>query len=329
MNEKTDAILKLEDVSKSFGKKRVLERLNLQIREGEVFGIIGLSGSGKTTLLNTMIGFLEIDSGKILFKPEHLLDTKYSALEPIKKNMAELRKSFGFAAQEPSFYEKLTVYENLCYFGKLYGLSKEIMEDNINTILKLLDLEDSRNALAANLSGGMQKRLDIGCAIIHDPRVLILDEPTADLDPLLRRQMWNIIKDINNSGTTIVLSSHFLDELELLCDRVCVLFNKKIIAIGSPEELKRLYNKEENIIVETADGDYKGLIKEIRLGGLSRDIQEKEHKLIVKCENARATIKKIVAAIAKLEKSLVSIRIETPSLESILEKIIKAYNKES
>ena len=322
-------VIKLNDVTKRFGKKTVLDRVNLEIRSGEIFGIIGLSGSGKTTLLNTMIGFLEPEGGDVLFKLEHLLEYQdgKASYRSVFRNESDVKKLFGFAAQTPSFYTKLTALENLDYFGNLYSLSKDIRKTNSDILLQLMGLHDAKDLPGGNLSGGMQKRLDIACALIHDPRVLILDEPTADLDPLLRKQMWRLIKQINEKGTSIVLSSHFLDELELLCDRVGILYGGKIIMAGTPEEVKNFYSKEEEIRLETSPGRYNKIIAALKKETKQLAIKKmaiEDNKLLIYTQRAEKSLHQVLHILEDLEELLIDVVVEKPSLKEVLEKLIES-----
>jgi len=175
--------IQLTGISKIFNKNIVLEDLNLSVGYGEILGIIGKSGSGKTTLLNIIIGFLKPDKGSVIFQSRN-----------IHKDEINVDTQFGFASQEFSFYDKLTVDENLRYFGSLYKIKDKTLDQRIPELLKFVDLEDKRNLLASNLSTGMKKRLDIACSLIHDPKILILDEPTSDLDTFLRRDIIALLK---------------------------------------------------------------------------------------------------------------------------------------
>ncbi len=325
-----DTILRVINISKKFSDNLVLDNINLDIKSGEIFGIIGLSGSGKTTLLNTIIGFLEPDMGDIRFKLEHLLD--YGEDKPqfmsVFKNRADAKRSFGFAAQDPSFYQQLTSKENLEYFGKLYNISKDILRTNIDILLKLMGLYGFQDILAKNLSGGMQKRLDIACALIHDPKILILDEPTSDLDPILRKQMWGLIKEINRKGTTIILSSHFLDEIEILCNRVGILYKGKIIISGTPDEIKNYYSKDVEIKIETTPGNYSKIIKAIHatnkkdsLGIEKAEISD--NKIIVFTKKPEKSLYRVLNIIDSNNEKLVDLDLDKPSLSEVLQSITK------
>lgn len=322
----SDAVIKTIDVTKRFGKKTILNKINLEIKSGEIFGIIGLSGSGKTTLLNMIIGFLQPEIGDIQFKLEHLLSFKNDTeqFRSVFSNQLDVKKSFGFSTQSPSVYSQLNCIENLDYFGKLYGLSKDIRKTNMDILLRLMDIYEAKRLKAMNLSGGMLKRLDIACSLIHDPKVLILDEPTADLDPLLRKQMWKLIKQINQKGTTIILSSHFLDELEHLCDRVCILYNSEVLITGTPNEIKNFYSKEQEIKLETTPGKYEEILKRLNQHkGLSiKNSKIEDNKLIIYTDSAEKNLHSILHIIEEMKEILLDVTVEKPSLQEVLEKII-------
>ncbi|MEM4336874.1 MAG: ABC transporter ATP-binding protein [Candidatus Woesearchaeota archaeon] len=232
-------LLKITNLTKIYGNRLVLNNINLDIEEGEILGIVGPSGAGKTTLLECVVGFTKPEQGDILLGVKnHNLGEVFI---PTKKER-DSSKFFGFAAQFPSFYNQLSVRENLYYFGSLYGIKKETIKHNAEILINLLGLAGEGDTIAGTLSGGMQKRLDIACAMVHGPRILILDEPTADLDPISRKQMIELIKKINLNGTTIIMASHMLQEIEEICEKVAVLHEHKIQAVDSPQSLKNKYN---------------------------------------------------------------------------------------
>ncbi|MFP4424362.1 MAG: ABC transporter ATP-binding protein [Candidatus Woesearchaeota archaeon] len=320
----TDAAIRMVNITKRFGNKTILNDINLDILSGEILGIIGMSGSGKTTLLNAMIGFLQPEMGDILFKMEHLLNIKDSKqYRSIFSDPHDIKTMFGFSSQEPSIYSKLTTYENLDYFGRLYNLPKSVRQTNIDILLHLMKLNDSRKVAAGSLSGGMQKRLDIACALIHDPKILILDEPTSNLDPILRKEMWNFIREINKKGTTIILSSHFLDELESYCDRISILYNSEITITESPSEIKRYYAKEQEISIQ-AEKDYDEIIEELQNKDSLKitGCQVHGRRLMIRSANVEEALKFILKAGYDLQ----DITVTDPSLQDVLETINEGYS---
>ena len=184
-----------------------------------------------------------------LTKPER------NARKYLKKEMEDIEKYFGFATEDGSFYNKLTVEENIYYFGKLQKMKNKEIEKNYETLIKLVGLDNARKTIAENLSIGMKKRLDISCALIHSPKVLIMDEPTSGLDPVLRKEIIGLIKKIRDRGTTIILTTQILEEADDLMDNVLILVDKKITEKGTSENIKKKYDKE------TINGVFKNIFE--------------------------------------------------------------------
>lgn len=323
----SEPIFHIQNVSKSFGNHQVLKDINLDIYSGEILGIIGASGAGKTTFLNTLIGFLKPDKGDITFRLNHLLSYKSAYIyKSVYKRQQLVKKIYGFASQVPSFYEELSANENLEYFGLLHNLDKETINSNKKTLLNLMELEKAANVPSKNLSGGMERRLDIACSLMHDPDVLILDEPTADLDPLLRRHIWDLIKKINKKGTTMILSSHHLAELENLCDRIIIIKNGEIVAKGKPEDLKKRFVLEQEIIIRTQSGNYQSLIATLSKKGLKNTtIRNKE--LLIYSNKPETDLFKILSVIKSKKEKLKFIKVAGKSLDDVYLSIWKNGGK--
>jgi len=303
--------IQFQDISKRFGNKVVLNAINLDIAYGERFGVIGISGSGKTTLLNILIGFLNPNSGNIYYQSRDIVRDK-----------SNIRRTFGFATQDGSFYNKLTVKENLDYFGKLYGMAQSDINRRADGLLKLVGLNEAKNVNAENLSKGMQRRLDVACAMIHDPKVLILDEPTEDLDPMLRKDILLLIKKINERGTTIIITSHLLTEIEAICTKVAILHGGKIIETGATEQLKGRYYKNEEIHLQTSPGNYEKMARKLRKIDIDR-IDIKEHKMVVYTPKAERVLHHILHVIEESKEHLVDVAVNKPTLEEVFERLTK------
>lgn len=324
-------MIKVRNLVVKFGQATILTNINLDIHEGEIFGIVGLSGSGKTTLLNTIMGVLEPVSGNIYYKPQHIIRAREETahFRSIRNNPEDIKHTFGFSAQYASFYPMLTVHENLEYFGTMYGLPKEVKETNSEILLDLVGLTKSGDKIAEKLSGGMQKRLDIACALIHNPHVLILDEPTADLDPVLRSQMWDLVRRINQRGTTVIMASHFLEELESLCTRIAILYDKQIVAVGTSYELQSRYHLGQTVVVETVSKDYRELISGLKQAFEFADSHfvERNGRLMIHVPDATSFIKEISSELnvkaEQTEKRVV------PSLtaKDVLRKVMQLLDK--
>lgn len=309
MQENQAPLISFENVYKKIERRFILKNINLKIYPNEIFGLIGVSGAGKTTLLRCLIGFYKINSGTILYQDKDI--TKHPLL---------IRQIFGFGSQDNCFYEKLTVYENLHYFAQLYSVPENLIKERAENLLGLVGLTDSKHALAKNLSGGMRRRLDIACSLMHSPKILILDEPTAGLDPALRKHMWELITTINATNTTVVVSSHLLDEISHFCTRIGIINDGELLKIGSPDELKDMYSRDTEIHFETFPGRYKQIAAEIRRQQLPVNyITIHEHKLIVYTSQAEYVLHQSLLILENMREKLLDVYVDKPSLNEVFE----------
>lgn len=306
-----EALIELKEVTKRFNKNTILDGISLSIPKGKILGIIGRSGCGKTTLLNIIIGFVKPNKGSILFNNKNIF-----------KEMKDVEELFGFASQDFSFYEELTAKENLEYFSKLYGLKKKAINSKVNELLKLVGLEDSRNKISRQLSSGMKRRLDIACSLVHEPKVLLLDEPTQDLDPLLRREILKLIQKINKDGTTVIITTHLLGEIDHLCDQVAILNNGKVAKINSPNELVQDITKNKMITIETASRKYDYIIKRLKTLRLVDHIIESENRLVIHTPKPQITLDAVMKTAKANKDQLNFIQLSKPSLDDVFESLI-------
>jgi ABC-2 type transport system ATP-binding protein len=322
-----EPLFKIKGVSKYFGNKRVLSNISFNIMPGEILGIIGASGTGKTTLLNILVGFITPEKGVLQFRFEHLLSFRNTEVyRDIRQKSIEIKRMVGFAAQKPSFYPDLTVEENLEYFGSLYDLSRDALNSNIEALLSLMELKASRFLLARKLSGGMQRRLDIACALVHDPKVLILDEPTSDLDPILRKHIWELIKVIRSKGTTIILSSHHLTEIENLCDRLAILEDGGFVELNTFAYIKNKYIKHKKVLIQIKSNDYKRLLNRVP----SRLITAKEiidNELILTTPKPKQLIMTLLKRSNTVRDEVLNLSIGNPNLDEVFVSISSAKLK--
>ncbi len=306
-------LIELKEVSKSFGKNGILQDVNFAIEEGDILGLIGRSGSGKTTLLNLIAGFLEPSDGEVLhfFKPAH-------DPENLHENLHKIKELIGYAPQHNSFYPKLTVVENLLHFGQLYGLPRETILNNIKGLLEATELMPHRNKLAEHLSGGMQKRLDISCSLVHKPKILLLDEPTADLDPVLQKEIMNFLVQVNKQGVTLIIASHHLHLLEKSCNKIAIVHQGTVHSHGHLDEIRKPYLKD-NFTICLSPGDNKErLISILKTLPVERIIDKDQH-LIVHPTNITKTVTGLLTMIQEENLYLHDLDIRHPSLDEIFE----------
>lgn len=233
-------MLELIGVKKFFGKVRAVDGLSLTIQRGEVFGLLGKNGAGKTTTIKMLTLQLKPTAGQILFDGR-----------PIPGNEIFIKSLLGVVPQHLNFDQDLTVEENLELHARLHHLPKIARCERIDELLKFVELEKVRRSFVRELSGGMKRRLLIVRALIHRPQILFLDEPTVALDPQVRRKIWELITDLKAQGITIVLTTHYIEEAEALCDRVAILNRGRLAALDTTENLCAGHSLEETFIALT------------------------------------------------------------------------------
>ncbi len=213
------------ELVKSFGSLRALDGISLRVEQGETFGLIGPNGSGKTTLIRVLLGLAAATSGEVRVLGQRMPDRRVA-------------REIGYMTQASALYSELSVRENLSFFGRLYGLRGKRLTGRVDDVLRLVDLADRATSAVQTLSGGMRQRVSLGCALVHEPRLLVLDEPTVGIDPELRVVFWNYFAELNARGVTILVSTHHLDEARR-CSRLALLRFGALLAADTPDALLR------------------------------------------------------------------------------------------
>jgi ABC-2 type transport system ATP-binding protein len=219
-------VISVKNITQKFGSYIVLDNINLEVRKGEILGILGPSGSGKTTLVKAIVGMQNPNCGEV-----RVLDTKMPSLKVVSR--------LGYMAQSDALYEDLSALDNLLFFASLYNLAGKEARARVEDVLQLTQLLEHQKKLVRDFSGGMKRRLSLAISLIHEPELLILDEPTVGIDPVLRQEFWQKFNELKSKGCTILITTHAMDEAEK-CDRLALIRSGKIIALASPEELKKL-----------------------------------------------------------------------------------------
>ncbi|ANS74759.1 antibiotic ABC transporter ATP-binding protein [Paenibacillus yonginensis] len=228
-------VLEIKDLTRKFGDFIAVDHMNLKVREGEIFGFLGANGAGKSTTINMISSLLRITKGEILLLGKN-----------ISKHGKFAKMNIGIVPQDLAIYEEMTAYENIHFFAGLYGLRGQELKERTLEALAFVGLTDKAKELPKNFSGGMKRRLNIACAIAHKPKLIIMDEPTVGIDPQSRNYILRSVRKLNEMGSTIIYTSHYMEEVEELCTRIAIVDHGKVIAEGTKEEL-------ESSITDTKD----------------------------------------------------------------------------
>ncbi len=317
------AAIRAENVSRRFGDEEVLKGLDLAVEEGEIFGLIGPSGAGKSTLLRILTGYLEPSDGSA-----EVLGGSPAAFTP------EERGRVGFMPQGFALYEELSVVQNLNFVAGLYGLKRSERRHRVREALEFVELWEHRRKAARDVSGGMQRRLQLAAAIVHEPRLLFVDEPTANLDPILRRKFWEEFEALRERGRTIFVTTQYVGEAEL-CDRVGLLSNGALVAVGTPGELRREAFGGE-LIELTLGGDpghLGGHLVVLEDAGHVAEIRDENDsgarvsrvRLLV--EDADVALPKVFGALSSSGADIRSADVLAPSFDEVFFRLLKERGK--
>ncbi len=249
-------MLKLLDVSKSFGEIKAVCNLSLEIKPGEIFGLLGPNGAGKTTTVNMSVGLLKPDSGSIIIG------------ENGSPASAKDRLQIGVATQALAIYEDLSAEENLIFFGKMNGVRGAKLKERVDWALDFVSLDNRRKGKPDEFSGGMKRRLNLACSILHDPDLIFMDEPTVGVDPQTRNTIFEKIKVLNNKGKTIIYITHYMEEAEQLCDRVAVIDNGRVHALDTVDSLIKSHGGKPVVSIRS-NGDSESFETDDPLGKLA------------------------------------------------------------
>jgi ABC-2 type transport system ATP-binding protein len=293
-----EPVLQVENLVKHYGDVQAVCGVSFSVQEGEVFGLLGPNGAGKTTIVEILEGLRTLDRGKV----------SVCGLDP-QRNANELKAEIGAALQSTSLPDKLKTFEALQLFASFYSRRRDPEE-----LLKRFGLEEKRNTFYSKLSGGQKQRLALAMALVNNPRVLFFDEPTAGLDPQVRREIYDIIDELRREKKTIVMTTHYIEEAERLCDRVAIVDHGKVIALGTPRELKARSGDKTRIEVRLAQPESDFDL--IRLDGVT-DCRTVNGTYILHCQRPPQAIVSLVKHLETRGNELVGLEIATPSLEDV------------
>ncbi len=307
--------VEIHDLVKTFGDFVAVDHVSLQVRKGEIFGFLGPNGAGKSTTIRMLCGLLSPTSGR----------ASVVGID-VSQKPEEVRRNIGYMSQKFSLYDDLTVEQNIDFFSGMYGVPKALRRERKEYVLEMARLTERRGDLTRVLSGGWKQRLALGCAILHDPPVLFLDEPTSGVDPIVRGAFWDLIRDLSRTGHTVFVSTHYMDEAEN-CHRLALMHRGRVIALGAPAELRRGLNHHSLLRLDSsapldtmrAIEHAPGIVEVAVFGGGL-------HVVVDDAERAMEMIRKRLAdagiGIRRLEKIL-------PSLEDVFVALIEAEERKA
>lgn len=300
-----DNIVIINDLVKKYGDLTAVDGISFEIQAGELFGLLGPNGAGKTTTISVISCILNPTSGDVFVGG-------YS----VKKYPTKVKSLMGVVPQEVALYPTLTAVENLNFWGRMYGLSGPLLKKRVEEALEQAGLADRAKERVDKYSGGMKRRLNIAIGILHHPKVLLMDEPTVGIDPQSRNHILETIKRLNKAGTAIIYTSHYMEEVEILCDRVGIIDHGKIIATGTVDELKKLVGDEHAIIVraENVDGDIIDALNRLRY--VDR-VNYHEDEIEVLSKHSERVLSKVVSVLNQADVYINSIDIKKPNLETV------------
>lgn len=297
-------IIRIQNLTKKFNELIAVDSISFNVREGEIFGFLGPNGAGKTTTLSMLATLLDSTSGEAFVNGFD-----------VKREKDNVRKSIGMVFQDPTLDDELTAYENMDFHGRLYKVPKETRKKKTLELLKLVELDDRKNSLVKTFSGGMKRRLEIARGLLHEPKILFLDEPTLGLDPQTRNKLWDYIKKLNKEkNLTIILTTHYMDEADRLCDRIAIIDHGKIVVLDKPENLKNQIGGDV-ITIETPDKKkLESFLKKCRW---CKSAKVHDGFITIHLEHAEKNVAKIVGLANRHKLRINTVTISKPTLEDV------------
>lgn len=299
-------MLETIELRKVFKGKTAVEEVSLYLEKGESVGLLGPNGAGKSTTISMISSLLLPTSGDVRLNGKSVL-----------KNPQDIRKVLGVVPQEIALYNELSAYENLKFFGRIYKLKGSHLESKIQEVLEMVGLRERQKELIKAFSGGMKRRINIAAALLHDPQIVIMDEPTVGIDPQSRNHILETVRLLNREkGTTVLYTSHYMEEVEQLCNRMYIMDHGQIIASGTQDELRRILSGEDTLLIQLNEPSPK-LVQELLVLDAVRQVEETESGLKLIVTKQSGILAHVVQVAERLSVQIVNINVYTPSLEDV------------
>ena len=301
----TDVIITVENLVKRYNSHTAVDGVSFEINRGEIFGLLGPNGAGKSTIISILCCLLEPTLGSVVIDGSD-----------IRKNANNIKKIIGVVPQEISLYHTLTARENLAFYGKIYGLSGRALNTRVEALLDMVGLTDRADDLLVGYSGGMKRRINIAAALLHEPRILYLDEPTTGVDPQSRRRIYDTIQDLNRQGMTVLLTTHQMEDAEKLCHRIAIMDKGKLIALDTQKGLLELVGKSDLIHV-LAPEILPGPVESIKRMPNVQKVSLDEGNMTIQLLRGRESLVGIIDILTSSGTQVESIYIKEPDLETL------------
>ena len=300
-----EKIIEVENLTKSYGKFKAVDDLSIYVEKGKIFGLLGPNGSGKSTTINCILSLLNYEKGSIKLFGKDMTPNSY-----------DIKSKIGVVFQDVAVFDELTVYENINYFCGLYIKDKKQRALYVEDAIKLTGLEEFKKFKPKQLSGGLLRRLNIACGIAHKPKLIFLDEPTVAVDPQSRNNILEGIKELNKNGATIVYTTHYMEEVEQLCNRIAILDKGKVIAVGTKEALKELTTMGEKITVEVEKINKK-YITELKNNENIIDVNYEDNTLYITYQKGEENLENMITFLKENNIKYTKIFSELPTLNDV------------
>ncbi len=302
-------MIKVRSISKSFGNIEAVNNVSFTINKGEIFGILGPNGAGKSTIVNILNTLVKPDKGDVIIDGINIMN-----------DGATINLIMGVVPQEIALYEELTAYENLMFWGGLYDMPKSKLKAAVNNTLEIVDLVNRKDDRIKTFSGGMKRRINIACSLLHNPKILVLDEPTVGVDPQNRNHIFEVIERLNNEGMTMIYTTHYMEEAERFCNTIAIIDEGRIIAQGSLKELRKISDVKDLITIKLADSEKETLSRITKSNPLFR-FDSTNNTLQVESVNISKDISIIINHIQNSGGVIERIYTQGANLESVFLKL--------
>jgi len=297
-------MITVTNLSKSYGAIKALKNIDLSIKKGEIFGLLGPNGAGKSTTIKILSTLLNADNGRVIIDGYDLFS-----------NLSYCKKIIGVVPQEIALYEDFSAYDNLLFWGRLNGVTGSKLRLKMDNLLNIMGLFNRKNDLIKTYSGGMKRRINIAVALLHQPKILFMDEPTTGVDLQSRNKIFDIIEDLNKKGLTIIYTTHYMEEVERLCNTIAIIDSGKIVVQGSKAELQKMCESKETVLLDLGASIKNTQVKCLQTS-LPYKIVQQDNILIITC-NLTQDLEAILAQCQKCDITLKNIDIQKSNLEAI------------